>query len=92
MGLYNNRILNTVEEQGYQLALGSLFPYDTHIISEQFAQWFVLNNLDPGDILVLHDGPKNRGERTAKLLDRLLPKIQQRGYRVVTLTELKTYR
>ncbi|MFG6100886.1 chitin deacetylase family protein [Leptothoe sp. EHU-05/26/07-4] len=91
MGWYNNRMLDFIEKQGYQLVLGSLFPYDTHLPSIQFAQWFVLNNLDPGDILVLHDGPKNRGERTTQILDKLLPKIQQRGYRVVTLTELKTY-
>lgn len=91
MGWYNNRMLNVTEGQGYRLVLGSLFPYDTHMPSVRFAEWFVINNLDPGDILVLHDGPKNRGERTAQLLDQLLPKIQQRGYRVVTLTELKTY-
>ncbi|MEO0397577.1 MAG: hypothetical protein AAF243_16560 [Cyanobacteria bacterium P01_A01_bin.137] len=37
------------------------------------------------------DGPKNRGERTVDLLGRLLPKIKARGYRIVTLTELKSY-
>lgn len=91
MGWYNRRMLNVIEAQGYQLVLGSLFPYDTHLPSVQFAEWFVLTNLDPGDILVLHDGPKNRGERTIHLLERLLPQIQNRGYRIVTLTELKTY-
>lgn len=88
MGLYNNRMINVVEAQGYQLVLGSLFPYDTHISSLQFAEWFVLSNLDPGDILVLHDGPKNRGKRTVDLLESLIPKIQSRGYRIVTLTQL----
>ena len=91
MGWYNNRMLAFIEEQGYQLVLGSLFPYDTHLPSVQFSEWFVLNNLNPGDIMVLHDGPKNRGERTVKLLERILPQIQERGYRIVTLTELKTY-
>ena len=91
MGWYNQRILQLVEDQGYQLVLGSLFPYDTHVPSVWFSQWFVLNNLDPGDIVVLHDGPENRGERTTQLLKQLLPKIQQRGYRVVTLTELVSY-
>ncbi len=91
MGLYNNHMINVTKNQGYQLVLGSLFPYDTHITSLSFAEWFVLNNLDPGDILVLHDGPKSRGERTIQLLDRLLPKIKQKGYRVLTLTELKAY-
>ncbi len=91
MGWYNSRMLNFIESHSYQLVLGSLFPYDTHLPSVQFAEWFVLNNLDPGDILVLHDGPKNRGKRTVQLLGRVLPKIQQRGYRIVTLTELQSY-
>lgn len=91
MGWYNQRMLVLTKERGYQLVLGSLFPYDTHVPSVRFAEWFVLNNLESGDILVLHDGPKNRGKRTVQLLAQLLPKIQQRGYRVITLTELSTY-
>ncbi|MEA5464460.1 chitin deacetylase family protein [Leptothoe sp. PORK10 BA2] len=90
MGWYNNRMVRVIEDQGEQLVLGSLFPYDTHVPSILFAEWFVLHNLDPGDILVLHDGPKNRGERTVQLLERLIPKIQDRGYGIVTLTELST--
>ncbi|MGD1856759.1 MAG: chitin deacetylase family protein [Leptolyngbyaceae cyanobacterium] len=90
MGWYNARILNLATANGYQLVLGSLFPYDTHIPSVRFAQWFVLNNLESGDIMVLHDGP-GHGERTVKLLELLLPQIQQRGYRIVTLSELQTY-
>ncbi len=91
MGWYNQDMVQFIEDQSYKLVLGSLFPYDTHVPFIQFSEWFVLNNLDPGDILVLHDGPKNRGQRTVQLLERLLPKIQQRGYRIVTLTELNTY-
>jgi peptidoglycan/xylan/chitin deacetylase (PgdA/CDA1 family) len=91
MGWYNDCMLNFIEGQRHQLVLGSLFPYDTHLPSVQFSEWFVLNNLDPGDILVLHDGPKNRGERTIQLLDQLLPKIQKQCYKIVTLTELAAY-
>ncbi|NEQ50344.1 MAG: polysaccharide deacetylase family protein [Leptolyngbya sp. SIO3F4] len=91
MGWYNYRMIDFVESQGYQLVLGSIFPYDTHLPSTKFATWFILNNLDPGDILVLHDGPENRGERTVQLLEQLIPRIQKRGYRIVTLTELKNY-
>lgn len=88
MGWYSDRMVQMVEANNYQLVLGSLFPYDTHLPSVQFAEWFILNNLDPGDILVLHDGPKNRGDSTLRLLESLLPKIQARGYRIVTLSEL----
>ena len=91
MGWYSDTMVNIIAGEDYQLVLGSLFPYDPHVPSVRFSEWFVLTNLDPGDILVLHDGPKNRGERTVDLLERLLPKIKARGYRVVTLTELKSY-
>lgn len=91
MGWYRDSMLTFVESQGYQTVLGSLFPYDTHVASVQFAEWFVLNNLNPGDILVLHDGAQGRGQRTVALLKQLLPQIQQQGYQVVTLTELYQY-
>ncbi|MEM1238840.1 MAG: chitin deacetylase family protein [Cyanobacteria bacterium P01_H01_bin.26] len=91
MGWYNSRMVDVANRQGYRVVLGSLFPYDTHIPSVWFSEWFILNNLDPGDIWVLHDGDKGRGQRTVQLLERVLPKIQQRGYRVVTLTELSAY-
>ena len=91
MGWYNTRMIAVAQTQGYTTVLGSLFPYDTHVPSTQFIEWFVLTTLDPGDIVVLHDGPKGRGERTVQLLDQLLPKIQERGYRIVSLTELQAY-
>ena len=91
MGWYNSPMVDVANRQGYRVVLGSLFPYDTHIPSVGFSEWFILNNLDPGDIWVLHDGDKGRGQRTVQLLERVLPKIQQRGYRVVTLTELSAY-
>ena len=91
MGWYSRRMVDVANHHGYQVVLGSLFAYDTHLSSVWFSEWFILNNLDPGDIWVLHDGEKGRGRRTVQLLERVLPKIQQRGYRVVTLTELSTY-
>jgi peptidoglycan/xylan/chitin deacetylase (PgdA/CDA1 family) len=36
---------------------------------------------------VLHDGP-GRSEQTAAVLGRVLPELQRRGYRVVTVSEL----
>lgn len=87
MGWYNPRMVQAAEQMGYRLALGSVFPYDTHIPWSRFAAWFVLANVQPGDIIVLHDGPE-RGPRTAKTLARILPKLQASGYDVVTLSTL----
>ena len=38
-------------------------------------------------MIVLHDYNR-RGGRTAKALEIILPKLEKRGYRVVTLSEL----
>jgi peptidoglycan/xylan/chitin deacetylase (PgdA/CDA1 family) len=72
---------------GYRMALGSVFPYDTHIPSACFARHHIEINVRPGAIIVLHDG-RDRGQRTAEVLQRLLPSLRARGYQVVTLSEL----
>ena len=41
----------------------------------------------PGAIIILHDG-EHRGERTVRALGRILPSLQERGLRAVTLGEL----
>lgn len=79
-------------ERGYHLALGSIWPYDTlpGLPTPAIATRFVLANLHPGAILVLHDRGAGdaRGRRTARTLANLLPQLQRRGYRCVTLSEL----
>lgn len=47
----------------------------------------ILGNLEPGQIIILHDGAPNARE-TAKALDILLPELNKRGYSCVTLSEL----
>jgi peptidoglycan-N-acetylglucosamine deacetylase len=87
VGWYNATMVNIAHKHHYQLVLGSVFPYDTHIPSAWFAQTFILRKAQPGDIIVLHDG-LGRGERTAQVLDRVLPVLKQRGFQFVTLSDL----
>jgi peptidoglycan/xylan/chitin deacetylase (PgdA/CDA1 family) len=47
----------------------------------------VLNKVKPGSIIVLHDYGE-RGERTAKALGTILPKLKRRGFRTTTLSAL----
>lgn len=86
-GWYTPRMVKTCCDQGYRLALGSLFPFDTLIPSSRFARWFILSFIQPGDILVLHDAGV-WGERTIVTLKHVLPELQRRGYRVLTLSAL----
>lgn len=86
-GWYSSSMLAILERYGYRCALGSLYPLDPQIPSAWFAQRYVLQNVRPGSIIVLHDHGA-RGERTAATLARLLPELNRRGFRVVTLSEL----
>lgn len=86
-GLYNRTMIETSHKYKYKVALGSIFPFDTHIHSPWFASSHILLNTRPGSIIILHDNGQ-RGERTVLTLERALPELSRRGYRVVTLSEL----
>ena len=92
-GWYNAQMLTFANKHGYQSALGSIFPYDTHISSSQFAAYQILLNLRPGAIIILHDSAGDGksgdwGERTNRTLNQILPEIKRRGYRTVTLSDM----
>jgi peptidoglycan/xylan/chitin deacetylase (PgdA/CDA1 family) len=86
-GLYNRRMLDTLAQHGYQNVLGSVHPFDPQIPHAGFAGWYVLQNAEPGAIVILHDRGA-RGERTIAVLKRVLPELKSQGYRVVTVSEL----
>ena len=86
-GWYNDLMLSVIKAHGYRPALGSIYPYDAEIPSTRFAVHHILAKVRPGSIIVLHDGGA-RGERTAAVLGRVLPELDRRGFRVVTLSEL----
>ncbi|MFK8183983.1 MAG: polysaccharide deacetylase family protein [Phormidesmis sp.] len=93
MGFYTPQMRNIAERHGYRLALGNNFPYDTHLPNPRFASSFILANVQPGDIIVLHDGQGDhaaRGDRTLQTLQTILPILNSRGYTVTTLSELTT--
>ena len=88
---YDAAMLTTIERLGYRCALGSLYPYDSHIRSAPIASAYVLANVRPGAVIVLHEGG-SRGPRTVRTLERVLPALTAEGYRVVTLSELERAR
>lgn len=47
----------------------------------------IINNIQPGQIIILHDGCNN-GLRTAQAVDIVLNKLCSQGYRFVTMSEL----
>ena len=86
-GWYTPRMVRTIERAGYRCALGSVYPFDAQVPWSAFAWSYILGNVRPGAVIVLHDGV-GRGARTVKTLNRVLPELRARGYRVVSLSEL----
>ena len=84
---YNDEMLAALQERGYRIALGSILPLDTLIPSPGFIANYVEWNVEPGSIITLHD-VGGRGRRAVKTLERLLPELEDRGYALVTLSEL----
>jgi hypothetical protein len=76
-----------MEQQGYRCALGSIYPYDAQISSASLSAGYIMANVRPGSIIILHEGG-DRGRRTVEVLRRVLPALKKRGYRVVSLSEL----
>jgi peptidoglycan/xylan/chitin deacetylase (PgdA/CDA1 family) len=84
---YNARMIGTIQRAGYRCALGSVYPYDPQLRSAPIASAYILANVQPGAVVVLHERDA-RGPRTVATLKRVLPVLRSRGYRIVTLSEL----
>ena len=90
-GLCNNNMIKITSKYNYQIALGSVWSDETNLNSENFANWYIKHNIRPGSIIVLQDSQDKsdrRGQNTIKTLHKIIPKLQQQGYRFVTLSEL----
>jgi peptidoglycan-N-acetylglucosamine deacetylase len=86
-GWFDQQMVEQAAERGYRTVLGSVYPFDAHLPSVRFASWYLLQNLVPGAIVVLHDGA-DRGARTAEVLRRVLPELHRQGYAVVSVSDL----
>ena len=70
------------------LALGTRYPFDAQLPWPALTRRLVLWRIEPGAVIILHDVGE-RGERTARVLEKLLPELNRRGFRVVSLSELE---
>jgi peptidoglycan-N-acetylglucosamine deacetylase len=91
--LYKRQMIETVKNNGYEksMALASMIPLDASdgvMGSPWLTQCNIALSTFPGAILLLHGGTKQRSLNTVKVLEKLLPKLDKQGYRVVTLSQL----
>ncbi len=86
-GWFNRRMLSRIRRYGYETVLGSVYPYDAQHTHTQFMISYILGNVAPGGIIVLHDGTERR-RQTITVLEEVLPALAGRGYRLVSLSQL----
>lgn len=88
-GFYNNIIVKSSHNKGMQVILWS-WHQDTRDWARPGVNQIVnkvLNNLHSGDIILMHDHVEG-STQTTLALKTILPEIQKRGYRCVTISEL----
>ncbi|MBU1201640.1 MAG: polysaccharide deacetylase family protein [Nanoarchaeota archaeon] len=78
------KTIKTAEELNLTTITWSNFPRDYNHEGEEIISR-VINNLEPGNIIVLHDGPGGR-EETLKSLPTLIDLVRARGFEFVRLS------
>ena len=86
-GFFDRHIIDEARQRGYEVALGSVYPNDVRRPIPSLLASYILSNVRPGDVIILHEGHTGR-HTIVPVLQRILPELRQRGYRVVTLSEL----
>ncbi|KAL8830103.1 MAG: hypothetical protein Q9191_001628 [Dirinaria sp. TL-2023a] len=83
-GFFHERMLKLLDKLGYRLVLGGIYPHDAQIPYWRINAKHILSRLRPGAIIICHD----RRSWTVPMLQKVLPEIRRRGYRVTTITGL----
>jgi peptidoglycan/xylan/chitin deacetylase (PgdA/CDA1 family) len=86
-GVITKRIARIMRMNGYTPVAATAYPLDLRTSVDLTARQF-LENVRPGAVLVLHDGRPDR-KRTVEVLERVLPRLEEMGYRATTLGELE---
>jgi peptidoglycan/xylan/chitin deacetylase (PgdA/CDA1 family) len=86
-GQFTASQLEVLKARGYIPVLGSAYPFDTSRPPAPYMRWLVTKNLEPGAIVILHDGVKDPSNMLAAL-DEILAEGARRGFKFVTAGEL----
>jgi peptidoglycan/xylan/chitin deacetylase (PgdA/CDA1 family) len=80
-------MLRTATRHGYRVVLGSVAVLDLRVADVAAQARFVLDRVQPGAVIVLHEGYAERAD-VVPLTDRVLAGLRERGYEALTLAEL----
>lgn len=83
-GEYNDLLVKVAQEMGLYPVQWSIDSLDWKDLSADAMVQRVLSGLGPGEIVLFH----NAGRHTPEAIERLIPEIQRRGYRIVPVSEI----
>ena len=87
-GSRDERVLEILKEEGKPAIGWSVDPYDWKVKDKATIVNWVLNRVQDGDIILMHD----IYEPTAQAVAELVPALQARGYQIVTVSEMFQFR
>lgn len=86
-GIGDQRALRTLADLGYTTVYWSVDTHDYLRRSPQAVADQVLREVQPGSIVIFHDGGGNR-QNTVTALQTILPALREQGYQMVTVSQL----
>jgi len=82
-GFFNQRMLSIVESFGYRTVLGDVYPFDPQIRLPTLNAIYILRQVVPGSIIIIHDRPY-----TIETLKQILPELTEKGFEITTVSDL----
>ena len=89
-GDYNDDTMKVLGELGMERVLWNVDPRDWSGVQADAILDNVLSNAKDGSIVLMHDGVANSSE-TAKALPKIIDGLRDKGYKLVTVSEIKGY-
>ena len=86
-GAYDESIISTARSLGLATVLWNVDPSDYTLPGSAAIEQRVLEQVQPGSIIISHDGGGPRGE-TLAAYPHIIKALRARGYRIVTILEL----
>jgi len=86
-GITNNRVITTSQELGYSILHWSVDPQDWNYRDADAIYELIMNRTIDGAIVLLHDIHPT----TAEAMERVIPRLIEEGFQLVTASELIEY-
>ncbi len=91
MGLFSRRVLDIIQQTGYETVVGDVYPRDPHLPGAEKIVGRVMRRVRNGSIIILHDGGNTKNvdrSQTVRAVEQLIPRLRDRGFEFVTLSTL----